>query len=240
MLNQIEEIRKILDQSIDSSSERSAVYFKTGPGEYAEHEQFIGITVPVLRKIAKKFLAVSLDELKILLSSKFNEERLLALFILTKNYQIATKAEKTHLYQFYCENLKFVNNWNLVDASAHLIIGAELLNGDKNYLFELAASPSIWQRRIAIVATWHFIRTHHLDTTFVLAKALLNDQHDLIHKAVGWMLREAGKKDQAILKDFLNIYKEQMPTTMLRYAIEKFSPDERKFYLRTSKIFNNK
>ncbi len=157
---------------------------------------------------------------------------MLALIILTSQYEVATSEIKEQLYQFYLHNLNQVNNWNLVDSSAASIMGAHLSKTDKTIILTLAKSEIIWHRRIAIIATWHFIRSNNLEWTFKIAKILLNDQHDLIHKAVGWMLREAGKKDQDQLIKFLNQYTTQMPRTMLRYAIEKFPEDQRKNYLK--------
>ena len=206
-------------------------FFKTGKGDYAEHDQFIGISVPVLRAISRQAKDLALDQLKILLYSRFNEERLLALLILTDQYA-RSKNRREDIYQFYIDNLSQVNNWNLVDASAHLIIGAHLHNQDKEILFSLAKSSDLWERRIAIVATWHFIKNNEHATTIKIAEVLLNDDHDLIHKAVGWMLREVGKKNVAILRDFLNRFACKMPRTMLRYAIEKFPEIERKDYLK--------
>ena len=149
-------------------------------------------------------------------------------------YQKAAIEAKKELYQFYLKNLKQVNNWNLVDSSAHLIIGAHLFNQDKAILLTLAKSEILWYRRIAIIATWYFIKNNDLKWTFKISTMLLNDQHDLIHKAVGWMLREAGKKDQNQLIKFLNQHASQMPRTMLRYSIEKFPDDQRKSYLKRS------
>ena len=205
-------------------------FFKTGKGDYAEHDQFIGISVPVLRAISRQANDLALDQLKILLYSRFNEERLLALLILTDQYA-SSKNRREEIYQFYIDNLSQVNNWNLVDASAHLIVGAHLHNQDKEILVNFAKSPIMWERRIAIVSSWHFIKNHHYATTMEIAELLLNDDHDLIHKAVGWMLREVGKKDISTLCGFLNRFKDKMPRTMLRYAIEKFPEAERKGYL---------
>lgn len=185
-----------------------------------------------MRKIARHYCTLSREDLNQLITSRINEERVLALFILVDQYQRADEKVKKELYEYYLYHLKHVNNWNLVDASAHLIMGAHLLDTDKSILIELAQSHNLWERRIAIVATWYFIRNGQLEWTVKLAQLLLNDKHDLIHKAVGWMLREAGKKNQQILIDFLNKNAHQMPRTMLRYAIEKFSPPERQTYLK--------
>lgn len=188
-MNTITTIKKQLLQSTPVSSEKHAIFYKTGAGHYAEHDQFIGVTVPTLRQIAKTYQNLPLEDIQTLLESPYNEERLLALFILISQYKKAGKQTKEELYQFYLNNIIHINNWNLVDASAHLIIGAHLLEGNKEILFSLAKSKILWERRIAIVSTWYFIRNADLACTFKLATLLLNDQHDLIHKAVGWMLR---------------------------------------------------
>lgn len=209
-----------------------ARFFKTGVGEYAEHDQFIGVPVPTLRKIAHTFSSLPLLDLQKLLKSPENEKRFLSLLILIKQYQKGTIEAKHSIYQFYINHLNHVNNWNLVDASAHLIIGNHLLKSKKHVLLSLSTSSSLWDRRIAIVATWYFIRHHQFDWTLKIAKVLLNDSHDLIHKAVGWMLREVGKRDVNVLIEFLDQYASKMPRTMLRYAIEKLSIKDRTHYLK--------
>ncbi|WP_419235604.1 DNA alkylation repair protein [Rickettsia endosymbiont of Nabis limbatus] len=211
-------------------TERLTAFFKTKEGQYGEYDKFIGVTVPTLRKIAKIYYNLSKDDLGGIIKSRFNEERFLALVILINQYQKASDNDKKIFYQFYIDNIKYVNNWNLVDASAHHIIGAYLWDKDKEYLYKLARSKNLWERRIAMVATWYFIRKNELDLTFKIAQLLLNDKHDLIHKAVGWMLREAGKRDEKQLIEFLNRHISQMPRTMLRYAIERFSEETRKHY----------
>lgn len=203
-------------------------FFKTGSGQYAQHDQFLGITVPTLRKIAKNYYHLSFAELEQLLHSPFNEKRLLALFILIHQYQ---KTKQQAVFDFYLKHIDRVNNWNLVDSSAHLIIGAHLIDQPQNLLIELSASNNLWHRRIAIVATWYFIRKNQLEQTFVIAQKLMTDQQDLIHKAVGWMLREAGKKNQTMLLSFLDQWAPNMPRTMLRYSIEKLSQEQKKSYL---------
>ena len=206
-------------------------FFKTEKGDYAEHDQFIGVNVPTLRVIAKEFAKLPLSEIQLLLESPINEYRLLALIILVNQYQKGDEKEKLNIFQFYLHNLNYVNNWNLVDTSAPSIIGHHLLNEDKELLMELAKSDVMWKRRIAMVTTQHFIRNNQFDWTIKLAEVLLNDKHDLIHKAVGWMLREVGERDLNVLKKFLEKHTQSMPRTMLRYAIEKFPQDERKVYL---------
>lgn len=230
-MNKLEQITSLLQQAAHQSQVKSAVFFKTGVGHYAEHDRFINVNVPTLRKIAKEFHDLSLPDVQKLIASPINEKRQLALFILVYQYQKATDETKEKLYQFYLKHLKHVNNWNLVDASAHLIIGAHLLKKDKEILLTFAVSNVMWERRIAIVATWYFIRHNDLTWTFKIAEILLHDNHDLIHKAVGWMLREAGKRDVNQLIAFLDQHAHHMPRTMLRYAIEKFPENQRKSYL---------
>jgi 3-methyladenine DNA glycosylase AlkD len=227
MSDAIQNLRKTLHASIDSTPEKVSIFFKTGPGDYAETDRFMGITVPTLRKIAKSFFSLTLEDLGLLIQSPINEERLLALIILTGQYKVGTLAQKEEIYQFYNANLRHINNWNLVDSSAHLIVGAHLFEGDCVFLEELAMSQNLWERRIAIVATWYCIRKSRLDWTFRIAKILLNDPHDLIHKSVGWMLREAGKKDEERLIFFLCDYANQMPKTMLRYAMERLTNEQK-------------
>jgi len=231
-MNNLSDIQNLLEEHAALKQSTHSMFFKTGPGEYAEHDKFLGVSVPVVRKIAKQFQSLSLEEIYCLLKSKYNEERLLALFILVSRYQKADEVDKNELYQFYLENIDHVNNWNLVDSSAHLIIGAHVWNADKEILLHYAQSDNLWKRRIAIISTLYFIRRSDLEWTFKIAKIFLTDKHDLIHKAVGWMLREAGQKDIAQLKNFLNEYVSKMPRTMLRYAIEKFPEEERKMYLK--------
>lgn len=228
---QLTELKSLLAQAAATSTTKNAVFFKTKSGDYAEHDQFIGVSVPVLRKLAKEFAALPLDDVQTLLASPINEERLLALFILVTRYQKGNEETKEQLFNFYLTNIKTVNNWNLVDSSAHLIIGAHLHGKDKSLLSQLAESESMWERRIAIVATWYFIRQNDYILTYTIAKQLLDDKEDLIHKAVGWMLREAGKEDQNLLTNFLKLYAHNMPRTMLRYAIEKYPEQERKPFL---------
>jgi len=233
MINKNSHITSLLKASSTIAHDKRDYFFKTGAGSYAEHDQFIGVPVPTIRTIAKDFLDLSLDEITQLLKSPINEERFLGLIILVHQYQKASDSHKEELYQFYMDNLKHVNNWNLVDASAHLILGAHLCNKNRDILISLSQSDILWERRIAIVATWYFIRKNDLEWTFKIAALLLNDKHDLIHKAVGWMLREAGKKDIQQLINFLNAHAAHMPRTMLRYAIEKFPEQQRKSYLKT-------
>lgn len=206
-------------------------FFKTAKGQYGEGDVFYGITVPQSRKIAKEFFTLAFDEIKKLLDSPVHESRLIALIILVHQFEKGTEIQKEKVYNFYLQNTKHINNWDLVDTSAHKIVGEYLLDKDMSILTTLAHSQNLWERRIAIVATAAFIRKNKFKPTFDIATILLHDKHDLIHKAVGWMLREVGKRDQVIEESFLDKYAQKMPRTMLRYAIEKFSPLKRKYYL---------
>jgi len=215
-------------------------FFKTGPGEYGEGDIFLGIKVPQQRKVAIQYSSVALNVVAQLLKSKIHECRLVALLILVKKYELATEAQdKEKIFNFYVKNLKAINNWDLVDLSAPKTIGHFLFNYyvpknqvTKKFLSELADSNNIWERRIAIISTFYFIYQGSASQTFYIAKKLLADKHDLIHKAVGWMLREVGKRiDNEMLVNFLNIYQAKMSRTTLRYAIEHFSEPERRIYL---------
>ncbi|HEX4069170.1 MAG TPA: DNA alkylation repair protein [Candidatus Babeliales bacterium] len=231
-MNNMHDIQVLLKKH-SGISHKSSMFFKTGPGEYAEHDHFLGVAVPTLRKIAQQFAHISLEEIQCLLTSKNNEERLLALFILILQYRKANDVVKYDIYCFYMRNLKHINNWNLVDASAREIVGSYLFHfvSSKNILITLAQSDNVWERRVAIIATRYFIGKLDFSLTFTIAEILLSDKHDLIHKAVGWMLREVGKKDQALLRAFLDKHASKMPRTMLRYAIEKFSQHERALFI---------
>lgn len=233
----IYKIKEKIQHAAQTLPPPKGVYFKTGKGEYAEHDQFIGVNVPTLRMIAKEFSDLSLQDIQTLLKSPINEERFLALIVLVNQYKLNPT---DGLYNFYLENRSFVNNWNLVDASAHLIVGAHLFEREKSPLLDLAKSPVLWDRRISMVSTWYFIKQNQCEWTFKLAELFLNDSHDLMHKAVGWMLREAGKKDLPALVCFLNQHKHKMPRTMLRYSIEKFPEDTRKLYLNPSSLLIKK
>jgi len=226
------EIKNILRaQANPAIAEHSQRFFKTGKGEYAEGDKFLGIRVPVLRKQVSKCQANSLKQILNLLKSTFHEERLFALLLLVDKFKHADAAEKTAIYEAYLNNSQYINNWDLVDSSASHIVGAYLQDKDKQPLYQLAKSNHLWQRRIAIIATFHLIRQNQFDDALNISRLLLNDQQDLIHKAVGWMLREIGKRDLSIEKNFLDKHYQQMPRTMLRYAIERFSEKERKHYL---------
>ena len=207
-------------------------FFKTGKGEYGEGDVFIGVTVPNTRKIAKKYKYLSLKDVERLLHSKIHEERQAALFILVEKFSKADEKEKRKIFDMYLKNTKYINNWDLVDLSAPKIIGAYLLNKDKKILNKLAKSKDLWEKRISILSTYTFITNNQFDTTFETAEILLDDKHDLIHKAVGWMLREVGKRDQKIEERFLKKHYKTMPRTALRYAIERFPENLRQKYLK--------
>jgi 3-methyladenine DNA glycosylase AlkD len=214
-------------------------FFKTGPGEYGEGDVFIGVVVPDTRKVARAYSDLPFAELEKLLESDIHESRLCALIILTLQFKSTkdSKAQKK-IFDFYVQQLKrgHINNWDLVDVSAP-IIGAYLIETPNPYplLIKLAKSKSLWQRRVAIIFTFAFIRAGELDATIEIAALLLKDEHDLIHKAVGWMLREAGKRDGLVLRRFLSDYSKEMPRTALRYAIEKMPERERKKWLLSSR-----
>lgn len=209
-------------------------FFKTGKGEYGEGDIFVGIKVPVQRKIAKQFRDLSFDDIGHLIKSKIHEERLISLFILVDQYQKADENRKEKIYSFYLKNRKYVNNWDLVDLSAPKIVGVHLLNKNKSILIKYAKSSNLWEKRVAMLSTYTFIKNGGFETTLQISDILLNDKHDLIHKAVGWMLREIGKKDIKVLEEYLKDRYEKMPRTMLRYAIEKFPEQKRKKYLKGS------
>lgn len=207
-------------------------FFKTGKGQYGEGDVFLGIMVPQQREVSKKFLNLSLDDLQELLSSKIHEYRLTALFILMHKYSKAEGAGKKEIVDFYLKNTKNINNWDLVDLSAPRILGDYLLDKDRKILYTLASSHHLWEKRIAMLSTFAFIAKKDFSDSLKISEILLKDKHDLIHKAVGWGLREIGKKDQAVEEKFLKKHYKTMPRTMLRYAIEKFTPEKRIFYLK--------
>lgn len=209
-----------------------AGFFKTGPGEYGEGDSFLGVVVPDSRTVAKRFVNLPFSQLELLLVSKVHEHRLVALLILTYRYPHADSSTKEAIYAFYLKNAARVNNWDLVDCSAPNIVGAHLRSRSRAILYRLAKSRSLWERRIAIVATFAFIRDGDFDDTLRIAALLLADTQDLLHKATGWMLREVGKRDERALKNFLRQHAPAMPRTMLRYAIERLPERERQDYLR--------
>lgn len=209
-----------------------AGYFRTGPGEYGEGDRFLGIRIPVLRALVREYRGVSIDTLAVLLRSEWHEARLFALLLLVDAYRRADAETRESIYRLYLENTRYVNNWDLVDSSAPYIVGPHLEERDRSVLDRLARSEVLWERRIAMLATQHFIRQGEFVTTLRIANLLVKDEHDLIHKAVGWMLREVGNRDREAEEVFLQRHHRTMPRTMLRYAIEKFPPDLRQRYLR--------
>lgn len=208
-------------------------FFKTGKGQYAEGDIFYGLTVGQSRALSRKYKDLSFTDLQILMNSEIHEERLIALLILVLQYE-STDDSKVHtrIYKFFLKNSKRVNNWDLVDSSAPNIVGNYLLHRDRAILYKYAASTNLWQRRIAIISTFTFIRNNDFKDTLKIVKLLMNDKHDLIHKACGWMLREVGKRDVAVLKKFLNTNTTKLPRTALRYSIEHFPKSVRDSYLK--------
>lgn len=206
-------------------------FFKTGPGEYGEGDKFLGVMVPNIRAVAKEFHDAPLSEITKLMRSEWHEERLLALLILVSKFERGDEAIRKKVCALYLRSTKYVNNWDLVDLTAPKIVGPALDGGSRSLLYRLVRSKNLWERRIAILATFHFIRQSNFNDALALARALLDDEHDLMHKAVGWMLREVGKKDVAVLEGFLKQHLRKMPRTSLRYAIERFPEAKRKRYL---------
>lgn len=213
-------------------AEASEWFFKTGKGQYGENDKFAGLSVPQSRTIARRYLNANIRDIQKLLDSQIHEERLIALLILVDQYENVKEIERKNIVNFYIKNAKKVNNWDLVDLSAHKILGKFFLNKDKKVLYKLAKSSNLWEKRISIITTAWFIKNGRFNDTLRIADILIKDQHDLIHKAVGWMLREVGKKDLEILKKYLKPRYKKMPRTMLRYAIEKFPKNLYKKYLK--------
>lgn len=215
-------------------------FFKTGPGQYGQGDRFLGIKIPDLRRLAKSHTTMAPLKVAKLLASTIHEQRMTALLIW--NYQFDSAARTSDgfvqdaIYRLYLENTRWINNWDLVDVSAPHIPGAFLMDKDRSSLYELAGSASLWDRRIAIVATHHFIRHRQFEDTLAIAHRLLPDKEDLIHKAVGWMLREVGNRDQSVMEGFLVKHYRKMPRTMLRYAIEKLPEPRRRDYLKGQAI----
>jgi 3-methyladenine DNA glycosylase AlkD len=234
----ITKIKKELRQQ--ASPEKAAIlqrFFKTGPGQYGTGDKFLGVVMPDQRIIAKKYYTlIDLKEVEELLQSQYHEDRMLALIMLVLKYGKATEGEQTKIYQLYLKNTKWINNWDLVDVTTPQIVGAYSFQHDRQLVYKLVKSKNLWERRIAVLATFYYIRQDEIKDTLALAKLLLKDDHDLMHKAVGWMLREAGKVDQKALLGFLDEFAPQMPRTMLRYAIEKLTDRQKKKYLAIKKV----
>ena len=210
----------------------AARYFKTGKGEYGEGDVFIGISAPVLRKIEARYWTLSLDELQMLLEAKEHEVRIAALEILVHQHKRGAEKPRRQILKLYMRNTRFINNWDLVDCSCREIVGGHLKTGSRTLLTRLAKSKSLWERRIAMVSTMALVWDGEFDDALRVAEILLDDRHDLIHKAMGWVLRELGDEDRAVLLGFLRKYYERVPRTALRYAIEHFSAAERKKILK--------
>jgi 3-methyladenine DNA glycosylase AlkD len=230
----LSQIQKDLQQL--GSPEKAAFlcrFFKTGKGQYGEGDVFLGITMPEIREIVKKYPTLTIEEWTELLHSPYHEFRMAALIGLMKRFQKSKKDETTQhiIFEIYLSNLDYINNWDLVDVTCRDIIGAYLLNKDRSILYDLAHRPHLWAQRVAIVSTWYFISRNQFSDTIRIAEILLTHTHDLIHKAVGWMLREVGKRDELVLEEFLDTHIKQMPRTALRYAIERFPESKRKYYL---------
>jgi len=206
-------------------------FFKTGPGQYGEGDKFLGVMVPNIRLVVKEFRDAPLPEVKKLMRSAWHEERVLALLILVDQFERGDDALRKKIYQFYLKNTRYINNWDLVDLSAPKIVGPYLDGGSRALLYRFVRSKNLWERRIAILATFPYIRNADFVDALSIAEKLLADDEDLMHKAVGWMLREVGKKDVAVLESFLKKHHRKMPRTALRYAIERFPETKRKRYL---------
>ena len=230
MLSQL--IQELQSNADEKQAEIYKRFFKTEKGQYGEGDVFLGIKVPLQRSIAKKYLNMSLPKIQELLKSKIHEYRAVGLIILVSKYKKASDGEKENIFNFYLQNIKGINNWDLVDVSAPNIVGDFLLKRDKNILYKLVRSENLWERRIAIVSTFSFIRKGEFEDALAISELLLDDKQDLIHKAVGWMLREVGKRDEKLLEDFLRQHYTEMPRATLRYVIEKFDEDKRKRILR--------
>lgn len=230
LLNLQTEVRELSDPVI---AEHSARFFKTGKGDYGEGDQFLGIRVPHLRQLARKYRSEAMKDVLQVLKSPFHEERLLALFMMVDRFKRTKDNDlKTEIYQSYLNHTDYINNWDLVDSSAYHIAGVYLFDKNRDALDALSLSRNLWERRIAIIATLHFIRHEQYDDTLRISHNLIQDSEDLIHKAVGWMIREVGNRDRSAQNKFLAQHYKTMPRTMLRYAIEKYDEHERRQLLR--------
>jgi 3-methyladenine DNA glycosylase AlkD len=211
-------------------------FFKTGPGEYGEGDRFLGVRVPVVRKLAREFKSLAIEEVAVLITSEWHEERLLALVLLTEKMPRVDESSRKQIFDFYVDHRAYINNWDLVDVSVGHVVGSYLSNRSRKPIDLLASSENLWDRRIAIVATSHFIAQNEFNDILRIAEILLEDKHDLIHKATGWMLREVGKRDVAMLEPFLRLHSITMPRTMLRYAIERLPETKRLAYLKARSL----
>ncbi|MCA9488012.1 MAG: DNA alkylation repair protein [Nanoarchaeota archaeon] len=229
----LEQLKKDLNKL--ASPEKAKLYqrfFKTGKGEYGEGDKFIGLTMPEQRAIAKDYLNLSLPKIQELLKNKIHEYRMTGLVILVNKYKKANEKDREEIFNFYLNNAKNINNWDLVDVTCPKIMGNFLLDKNKKILYTLVHSENLWEKRIAIISTMAFIDNGEFEDTLAISELLLKDKHDLIHKAVGWMLREVGKKDESVLKKFLREHYKDLPRTTLRYSIERFPEKERKKWLK--------
>lgn len=228
----IEALQHKLRQAGNSAAaEHAQRYFKTGPGQYGAGDRFLGIRVPVLRSMVPACRHLTLSEIFTVLQSPWHEERLLALLLLVDCYKRGNNENRTAIFFRYLAHTHCINNWDLVDCSAPHIVGAYLLDKDPSLLQTMAGAASVWERRIAMISTFTFIRQNRYAECLLVAGLLLHDPHDLIHKVVGWMLREVGKRDQATAEGFLRLHYQSMPRTMLRYAIERYPQPVRQKYL---------
>ncbi|KPU27566.1 DNA alkylation repair protein [Caloranaerobacter sp. TR13] len=232
-MDKVKAIKNELSKYIDEEKAKYLPnFFKAFPGGYGEGDKFIGVAVPNQRKVAKKFKDLSLNEIQKLLNEDIHEYRLTALFILVHKFQKSDNIGKKEIVDFYIKNINRVNNWDLVDSTAYKILGPYLIDKDKSLLYDFAKTDHLWKQRISIVTTYYFIKNGKYEDTLKISKLLLDHKHDLIHKAVGWMLREIGNRDKEVEVEFLKKYYKKMPRTMLRYAIEKFDKEERTKYLK--------
>jgi len=232
-MNQLNKLKQELN-SLASPAQAAILqrFFKTGPGEYGSGDIFLGIYVPKQREVAKKYLELTFADIQNLLNSKIHEYRFVGLIILTELFKRSTEINQEKIYKFYLKNFRNINNWDLVDITCPSIVGNFLLSHPRKILYDFARSNNLWKKRIAIISTLSFIRQNQFTDTLKLSHILLKDKHDLIHKAVGWMLREVGKRNVVVLLAFLNKYYPLMPRTMLRYAIEKLPEAKRRHYLK--------
>lgn len=224
-------IQKLKEKADPEKAKHSAGFFKTGAGEYGEGDEFLGIQVPEQRKIAKKFRDLPANEIQKLLKNKYHEVRLTALLLMVYKVERSGSEELSEMTKLYLNNLQAVNNWDLVDSSCHHILGRYLEDKDRDLLYDYARSDDLWKKRIAIITCYRFIKNYDFKDALNIGEILVNDDHDLIQKAVGWMLREIGNRDLEAEESFLKKYYRTMPRTMLRYAIEKFEEPLRKRYL---------
>lgn len=229
--------KELRNQADKQKAEILKKFFKTGPGQYAQGDVFLGISVPWSRKIAKKYYYLKEKDIIKLLNSKIHEERLTALFIMIAKFEKGNEEEKKKIFKLYLKNIKHINNWDLVDASAYKILGAYLSDKPKDILYKMAQTKDVWKKRIAVIATFNFIKENEFDHALKIIRILLSDKHHLINKANGWMLREIGKRNLKIEESFLIKHYKEMPRVTLGYAIEKFPEKKRKKYLDKNKKY---